>query len=485
MTSTSNSKRQTHKSTIASSNATKRKASSLVNTHRNVLQLLKSSDDLFDTGKLESATKSVGNPPCDIGNNNCSCKRLQDLRRKRIYLASEVARARSESQLSTIDLCSRESSSLLSSSANILRSVAIDLSSSFASDDDDDPPISLASSLQQVRTKRKLVAGYRLGGITAAIPHADSEVLSIRFDICVEEEGSSSYVACYHAFFDLIVETNDSRTTDNNINNGNGNNINNNASCSDDGDKSASSSNRGPGDKTNNTPSADPPSTLYLRLVQHTIPSAIPTLALCETILGGSLFPLGTLHQKETWNSADLKERIRSWCRQIYQACWCWERRKQDWKCLEKFEKQWQRTKQQASRKRSNKSKTNEENQEENQMLVVENLATTASHSLRQISFQLSSQLLHRNDRRHQESFRLAVKLINKDWVHGQPESVDVQIIHQRQTSSVNDDSVDAQPTLTNHEKQLVYLVQRAFLDKPVNNALNFLQGHEQQLWMR
>lgn len=473
MTSTSNSKRQRHKSTISPSNVPKRKVSSLVDTHRNVLKLLKSSGDLFGTGKHDdkSATKSAGNPPNDFGSNNGSWKGLQDLRRQRIFLASEVARARSESQLSTIDLCIRDPSS----SMTILRGVANELDSSFAPDDDP-PIISLATSLQQMRTKRKLVAGCRLGGITAAIPHADSEVLSVRFDICLEEEGSSSYVACYHAFFDLIMEATNSLATDNIKKN------NNNLSCSDDEDRSEST-NRGPNDNSNNKHhSADPPSTLYLRLVQHTIPSAIPTLALCEKILGGSLFPLGNLHQKETWSKDKLKDGLRSWCRQIYQACWCWERRKQDWKCLEKVEKQQQRAKQQAPAKRSYKSKKNEENRGGSHVLVVGNLATTASDSLHQISFHLWSP--HGNVRHHPMPFGLAVKLSNDGWVHGRPKSVDVEIIHQQQTQSGDDGSAAAMPPLTNQQKQLVDLVQRAFLDKPVKNALNFLRSHEQQLWM-
>jgi len=305
----------------------------------------------------------------------------------------------------------------------------------------------LAVTLQQTRIKQKITAAYRLGGITVAIPRADSELLSIRFDICLGEDGS--YVACYHAFFDLITTTAITATTAT-------------TSSSEKNTKDCSQPER---DQASNDDSGDEmthanSSNLYLRLVQHTIPSAIPTVALCEEHLGGSLFPLGDLQQTQNWKTDMWKERMRIWCRHIYRACWCWERRKQDWTVLERrqtmecSEKQTQQRSREGSHLR----------------LRIENLSTTASDSLRQISFRLL-QPPPRRQRHLQHSSTyvvLSVRIINDDWNRGLPTSVHVQ-------QEANADQRDGDFDVT----ALVNTAQSAFLNKSVKEALDFLDSDE------
>ena len=472
----------------AKSLSSKRKSSSLMDTHANVLALLESSD-LVCVSK--SPASAVDNLKDETETNKTSCQRLRDLRQQRVYLASEVALARSQSQLSNVDLLrptihdcfsnssrqvgSDATSKASSSSIHLLQDAATELDSFFASSSHEpvsilSPPSSLAMSLQQVRTKRKLVAAYRLGGITAAVPHADPEVLSIRFDICL---GEGSYVASYHAFFDLIVETNSNKKEQSGSSNMRKASTDTNE-MTDGNHKNTSSEQRDMNDSnkndTDNNSNGSDASILYLRLVQHTIPSAIPVLTLCKTILGGFLFSLGDLHKKEDWKTDDLKERIRSWCRQIYRACWCWERRKQDWACLEKHQK---RTQQKGRASSPSPGGNKDRNR-----IHVENLTTTASDSLRQISFHLS-RAIRRGNRHPNASWGLGVQLMNDDWVRGQPSSVDVEIIHQPPSSQ---GSVQATPSMTNNQKKVLDLVQTLFLNKPVNGALEFLQDHE--LWM-
>ncbi|CAB9505066.1 expressed unknown protein [Seminavis robusta] len=123
-------------------------------------------------------------------------EKLQRLRSKRISLAAEIAQVGSKLDANNNQKRSSDPSNPL---ANNNDDTTIRRSSNFV------------QSLQKVRNKRKLTAAARLGGITTGIPVDDPEVLSIRFDICVD----GAYVASYHVFFHLILLVDPSMATSN------------------------------------------------------------------------------------------------------------------------------------------------------------------------------------------------------------------------------------------------------------------------------
>ena len=144
----------------------------------------------------------------------------------------------------------------------------------------------VAWKLRQIRQRQCLAAAYRLAGISVfAVP--DRDILALRLDVMS---------ACYHCFFDVVLEQQQQPTNE-----------------SDDKDN-------------NNKKGGD---TLYLRLVQHTLPAAIPLAAILQRHLGG-VAEIGPLEAEEasrstssSWPVQDLLQRLRACANQIYHACHC------------------------------------------------------------------------------------------------------------------------------------------------------------------
>lgn len=137
----------------------------------------------------------------------------------------------------------------------------------------------LGQRMQLVRQRRKIAAAYRLAGISM-VPCADENVLATRLDVTVE----GRYVACYHAFFDLVVN--------------------------------------------------DDAGDLYLRLVQHTLPPSIPLAAIVEETLGG-IARVGPLQNEAEWETDQLVEKLRKCSNQLHQACYCYALRKESFSFLQ------------------------------------------------------------------------------------------------------------------------------------------------------
>ena len=146
----------------------------------------------------------------------------------------------------------------------------------------------MALRMKQIRQSRQITAAYRLAGISM-LPCPDSEVLALRFDI--EMEGA--FVACYHCFFDLVVLDSDDALQDD-----------------------------------------DKKDMLHLRLIQHTLPSAIPLGTILDKTMGG-VACIGPYNDDSQWATGDLKGRLRKCANEIYQACYCYSVRKQNAALLE------------------------------------------------------------------------------------------------------------------------------------------------------
>lgn len=173
----------------------------------------------------------------------------------------------------------------------------------------------LMIKLRQMRQEKFLAAAYRLSGISV-FPVPDKDVLALRFDVGGGGGTGTASCACYHCFFDVAIDTTASKTTTNA-----------------DATIAASSDN------------SDNNIMLYLRLVQHTLPPAIPLAAILQRHLGG-VAQVGTLSQllssetaaestttstssSSSWNTADLLQKLRATANLIYHASHCLQVRKE------------------------------------------------------------------------------------------------------------------------------------------------------------
>jgi hypothetical protein len=439
----------------------KKKNVPLVSIHEHVLAFLDASKLLAPNQKYFYKTKD---PMSSSNNHNNDFKRIHELQKRRIYLASEVARVRSKSELSTIG--GRSLSNKTTRTSSFLEEAVSDLGSIFIGQDmttsneskeqerQRRPPPNLALSMQNIRKKRKLTAAYRLGGITAGVPHADPEVLSIRFDVCLDGE----YVACHHAFFDLILARQQANT-------GNEDDKKQNRK------KSAAATTAS---KNNATDSVDSDETgnnnmssLYMRLVQHTIPSPIPLLDICEKTLGGSLFHLGDLNQQSDWQTEEFKRCIRTWCRQIYRACTSLERRKQAWSYLEDYQQQY-----------VSAAHDEEGGQEPPRLLTVNSLASPVPDSLTQICFDM---VLQRPDNDNPSKWSTTMILV-VDLNYCDPMNEQPTLAAIRPKATTTDDSASKHHDGVddyNHNgtrREFVQKAQRLFLELPMEEALEQLE---------
>ena len=436
--------------------------SSLSFIHRNVLNLLQK-NSFFDKPRHKAelnvnANENEQNNPTMMADDENQQLHLQqqlllERQRFRIFLASEVARLRSESDLSrmkAMNLTMNKQGTAINTST-FLEETAQELESLHASEDLRNqqilPRSNLAVSMQEIRKKRKLTAAYRLGGVTAAVPHADTEILSIRLDICMEGD----YVACHHAFWDLIVEEDEKEGTL--------------EEATKDKDKNDNDTSNTITNSSNNISKNN----LYFRLVQHTIPSSVPLQSITAEAMGGFLFLLGDLHNKEQWRTEEFKRRIRIWCRQVHYACWCLARRKQVWNLLEQLQKG-----------------------EQDAALRVTSLRTLDASTLDQISFQLSFN--NNNGASSSDgSFPVAVvgldiELNYENPKSGQPTRAQVEsrvtsratdnISHnhslQKDPLSDRSDDEDANPPVS---QELSRKAQQAFLDLPLPEALDQIKS--------
>lgn len=215
-------------------------------------------------------------------------ERLYQLRRRRIELAAQVA----EMRCRCIDPLS--SSAFITPGNTLFKELQDARRNKNETDGDDILPdavhqYGLAMKLRQMRQKKCLAAAYRLSGISIfSVSH--EEVLALRFDI--------GAAACYHCFFDVVVDT---TVHDTEI-------INND-------EKSAM---------------------LFLRLVQHTLPPSIPLAAIVQRHLGG-VFEIGQVTADQHWKTAELLQKLRAMANQIYHACHCLQVRKETYRYLEQL----------------------------------------------------------------------------------------------------------------------------------------------------
>jgi len=224
-------------------------------------------------------------------------QRLQHLKRKRICLAAELAEKRQSFSTVGDELRKRKQNAAMMQSRPYLHSW--DESSSCFTRNPEKNDIAqsesagveplvdqvltnrdLALRMHAVRQRRKIAAAYRLAGISV-MPCADTEVLALRFDVSVEGQ----YVACYHALFDLVLVTEPDET------------------------KAAEEND------------------IYLRLVQHTLPSSVPLASILEETLGG-VARIGPADNELHWKTDGLVERLRQCSNQLYHACYCYSIRK-------------------------------------------------------------------------------------------------------------------------------------------------------------
>lgn len=380
--------------------------SSLLSIHKNVLESLKST--VVSSGQ------------------DWSQKRLLDLQKHRILLASEISRQRSHGAeiKQNVDVIFR-------SHHLIQQVIAAKFNLLVRSDTDDDDAMQLQDShplsLLRARKMQRLVAANRLGGVTAAVPHVDPEVVSFRLHVCLE----GAYVARYHAFFDLVTVATPERTPTG-------------VSSMDD----------------------SPPPKLYLRLSQHTIPSDIPFLQLCQGTFGESLFPLGDLHSEERWRTDEFKECIQIWARTSYKACWWRERRKHAWHCLEKKQKQ--------SMRRCSPTGACTGH------LRIDAVTTKASNPYDQISFDLwklwcsAEGCCTSNEARSSEVWR--IQLSYADRGSGLPSEVEIltrqRLRRQQATKARADISCKTESAIHPSQTEVAQEIQKQFLEYPIKQAL-------------
>lgn len=166
----------------------------------------------------------------------------------------------------------------------------------------------MAERMHRIRLRRKIAAAYRLAGISfLSCGAADEEILALRLDVSVE----GHFVACYHAFFDLV-------TADPYMGSGKERSFNQKPSVFD-------ASVHGCDD-------------LYLRVVQHTLPACVPLASILQETLGGAV-RLGPVNDDSRWETKRLMPRLRSFANQLYCACYCFASRKHTVKILESLSK--------------------------------------------------------------------------------------------------------------------------------------------------
>jgi len=299
--------------------------------------------------------------------------------------------------------------------------------------------INLALAMHKVRKKQKLVAAHCLEGIIAATGFDDLEVIQIRLNICLDGD----YVACYQAYFDLLIMDDDDKNTALGVHDFRGDESNSrgevwgssgvyrgwanivatestceqlksNASLK----KSKSCLWNGSSlDHQRGHHAIQQKSSLYqyFRLAEHTIPSSIPLTEITERTLGGSLIPLKRLQEKNSRQSIGLKDQLSSWCCQCYRACCSWERRLQAWSFLENCQRA--------------KLKYAHAGEGSKVLLLVDSLATNASGSLDHISFHLTTV--------GSKTVSVKVQLFYQDWASELPTRVQVRVLRQLIGSSI------------------------------------------------
>jgi hypothetical protein len=112
-------------------------------------------------------------------------RRLNNLKRKRLYLVSELER--NKLKLTTV-------SEELSDESRIRR--CHDCGNDNNDDDDDEFSLEFAHRMHALRTRRRIAGSHRIAGISV-VPCPDSSLLAIRMDICV----NGSYVNRHYLFF--------------------------------------------------------------------------------------------------------------------------------------------------------------------------------------------------------------------------------------------------------------------------------------------
>jgi hypothetical protein len=150
----------------------------------------------------------------------------------------------------------------------------------------------LAVRMQHVRHIRKIAAAYRIAGISM-LPCPDDEVLALRFDIQVD----GSFVACYHCFFDLVIYE----------------------------------------DNHDDREEEVKEDLLHMRLIQHTLPPSVPLASILEKTMGG-VACIGPFNNDANWEYVELMDRLRKCANEIYQACYCFNTRKQTLSLLKSFD---------------------------------------------------------------------------------------------------------------------------------------------------
>ncbi|KAI2513749.1 hypothetical protein MHU86_532 [Fragilaria crotonensis] len=144
------------------------------------------------------------------------------------------------------------------------------------------PP--LAERMHSLRKRRRIVGSHRIAGISI-IPGPDPNVLGIRLDISIE----GRYAAKHFFFLDIVgtVSGDDGEETD---------------------------------------------SVLYLRLVQHTLPSGILLKGIIQRHFGGTMLPL----DNQVLTLADMAT-VRNLAGDIYDACYANAVRKEGVSFLKKY----------------------------------------------------------------------------------------------------------------------------------------------------
>lgn len=239
-----------------------------------------------DNGALLAVHRNV---IATLGNRNwpssTQSRRLHELQQERIYLVAQIEATRQTSMICTIadSLKSRK------------RRLDKEVNRPYLSTEDRrfiDPTLGkvlhdhdLAQRMQKIRKQRKITAAYRLAGIT--LTSTEDETLVLRLDIPVQ----GRYTACYHVFFDLVLL------------------------CEDDKNEGQEND-------------------LYLRLIQHTLPNAIPLTSILQYTLGG-FARVGPYQNEELWDTRELESKLRNCANQLYQACFCFETKKHAYQWLE------------------------------------------------------------------------------------------------------------------------------------------------------
>ena len=256
-----------------------------------------------------STAGSTAVPSSSNTNKRQKLEVLHRLRQKRIALAAQVEELRTSVQHLQGDTLRSEliNQSTLSPAKTKNNSPNLQTEKSTATPREKTKSSSrkvlLPLELRQMRQSQCLAAAYRLAGISVSGLSTDPNILVIRLDVLS---------ASYHCFFDVI--TLEKESSSNAVDSRNKNKMNENVVTS------AANSN---GRQT------------CLRLVQHTLPSAIPLTAILQRQLGGlddmaELAPVAS-----TADSPTLLDRLSGCANEFYHACYCWTVRNETVQYLE------------------------------------------------------------------------------------------------------------------------------------------------------